>query len=522
MKPFGSTGAFHLDTDRGKLSRVTVRAAGVTVFSQAVMLAVQMFATVVLARLLTPKDFGIVTIVTTFSGLVMSFGLNGITEAILQRDEINRFLASNLFWINLAQGFVLTLVFAASGSLIALWFREPLVARVVVVMSLTVLLGSTSVLHLALLKRAMRFSAISINDVVARVLAVIISILSGWAGWGYWALVAGAVAQTLSISIGAWSMCRWIPSFPRRAPGTGKMVRFALSIYGHFITSYGGRNIDNVLIGHRFGTISLGFYKKAYDLFVLPASQLLSPIAAVILGTLSRLNRDRCEYKRYFLKELSILAFIGMPVSAVLTLAGKDVIRVVLGPQWGMSGRIFTLFGPAIGVMLIYHTHGSLHLSLGKPDRWFRWGLVELGVTVLFFILGLRWGPEGIAVAWTASFAVLIVPAFWYAGRPIQLGVGSILAVIWKYTLASIVSGLACAAIIRQIPTLGAMSGIMGAQVRILVTFSLLLALYLCTVRLSCGSEPFFQVARLFMQVSPWTRSQVRLTGSNEPNEVVS
>ncbi|HWZ81702.1 MAG TPA: lipopolysaccharide biosynthesis protein [Terriglobales bacterium] len=498
MRPFTDTGSFHLDTDHDKLPQVALRSAGLTVVSQGVILAVQMFATFTLARLLTPHDFGLVTIVTTFTGLLGSFGLNGITEAVLQREKINRFLASNLFWINLAQGLVLTLVLAASGSLIAHWFREPLVAQAVFAMAPTILVSSTSVLHLALLKRAMRFSAISINDICARVLSVFVSIVLGLLGWGYWALVVGVIAQAVSTSIGAWAMCQWIPSFPRRAKGTAAMVRFSLSVYGHFITSYGARNVDNVLVGLRFGTISLGFYKKAYDLFVLPTNQLLSPMSAVVIGMLSRLSREQQQYKRHFLTGLSVLSFVAMAVSADLTLVGKDVIRVVLGPNWEATGGIFTLFGPAIGVMLLYNTHSALHLSLGKPDRWFRWGLIEFGTTVLFFILALPWGPEGIAVAWSASYAVLIIPAFWYAGRPIHLGLGPILAVTWKYILASVLSGITSAAIVRELHVLEGMPGILGAEVRIVTTSSVFLVVYLSVVRIGCGREPFTQLTRLF------------------------
>lgn len=507
VRPFAAGGSFHLDTDHGELPRVALRSAGVTVFSQGVILAVQMLATFTLARLLTPHDFGLVTIVTTFTGLLGSFGLNGITEAVLQREEVNRFLASNLFWINLGQGLVLTLLFAASGSLISVWFQEPLVGRVVLAMSPTILVGSTSVLHLALLKRAMRFSALSINDIVARVLSVVISILLGWFGWGYWALAAGVMMQALSTSVGAWVLCHWIPSFPRRAEGTGAMVRFSLSVYGHFITSYGARNIDNVLVGLRFGTIALGFYKKAYDLFVLPTNQLLSPMSAVGIGALSRLSKDPPQYRKHFLTGLSVLSFVAMAVSADLTLVGTDVIRVVLGPNWETTGKIFTLFGPAIGVMLLYNTHSSLHLSLGRPERWLRWGLIEFGVTVLFFILALPWGPGGIAVAWSASYAVLLVPALWYAGRPIHLGIGPMLAVVWKYVLASIVAALGCVVAIREFPVFERMPGIVAAESRILTTSLVFVIAYLFLVRLGCGPEPFSQVARLVGRLGWWQKS---------------
>ncbi len=132
-----------------------------TVFSGGFALAIQVVATVVLARLLTPRDFGLVAMVTTFSLLLSNFGINGITEAIVQQETIDHTHASNLFWINLLGGLLLTGGFAAAGTLLAMFFGEPLVAPIAAGVSLSIILTSISVLHLALLKRAMLFSAVA-------------------------------------------------------------------------------------------------------------------------------------------------------------------------------------------------------------------------------------------------------------------------------------------------------------------------------------------------------------------------
>jgi PST family polysaccharide transporter len=147
--------------------------------SQSLAFAVQMIATVILARLLAPADFGVVTMVTTFSQLFMNCGLNGFTEAIVQREQLNDRLASNLFWINVGAGLLLTIGFAASGSLLAKFYHSPHVADVAMGCSLTIFLTSFSVLHLALLKRAMRFTTISANDLVSRGVSVVVSIVLG-------------------------------------------------------------------------------------------------------------------------------------------------------------------------------------------------------------------------------------------------------------------------------------------------------------------------------------------------------
>ena len=234
----------------------------------------------------------------------------------------------------------------------------------------------------------MRFSTVSINDIAARAGALLVAIALGFAGFGYWALVAGALAVPAMVAIGAWVQCRWIPGLPRRVPGTGEMVRFALNIYGRFSFNYFARNTDNLLVGWRFGSSALGFYKKAYDLFLLPAGQLSSPLTSVAVSALSRLDRGSEQYRRYFLRILAVMAFVGMGVGADLTLIGKDVILLVLGPAWAPAGRIFMFFGPGVGIMLIYNTHGWLHLSIGTAHRWFRWVVVEFIVTAALFLLG--------------------------------------------------------------------------------------------------------------------------------------
>ena len=518
MRPFDTAGIFHPAGEDGGLRRRAVRGAGVTVFTSGLGLVLQIVSTVVLSRLLTPKDFGVVTMVTTFSLLLVNFGLNGFTEAIVQWEEVDRVLASNLFWISIGAGLLLTVSFAAAGGLMARFYRDPLVTHVAVGVSGTIFLTSLSVQHLALLKRAMRFSQISAIDILSRIVSLAVSVILAWRGWGYWALVAGVLAQPLVQSIGAWTLCLWIPSLPRRAKDTGAMVRFAIHVYGRFSVNYFARNMDNLLVGWRFDAQSLGFYKKAYDLFALSAGQLVAPLTVVAVSALSRLNRDRAKYRQYLIGSLAVLSFVGMGVGADLTLIGNDVIRLLLGPGWTAAGRIFMFFGPGIGIMVLYGTHGWIHLSIGRADRWFRWGILEFIFTGLLFLLGLRWGPVGIAVAWTASFWILTIPAFWYAGRPIHLGIEPVIAAVWKYVLASLLAGCASAAIVRSFPTFIALPGAFGAFIRIMTTSVLFGALYLgIVILLHRGCDPLYQVARLLREMIPWGKTS-KLPAAGDPD----
>ena len=504
MKPFQPDGTFRPIATGEGLRRTAVRGAGVSIAGSVAMFAVQMGSVAILARLLTPSDFGIVTMVTTFSLLLRSFGLNGFTELIVQRDELTAALASNLFWINLAIGTTLALVFAGSGRLLALFYHSAAVVQVTQGMSLTIGIGSLGYIHSGLLWRAMQFRSTAILNFLGQLLQVIVSIVLAMAGWHFWALVWGSVTQTTVVAVGAWLICRWVPGRPRRTAGTGSGLKFALNVYSHFAFSYLTRNTDNLLVGWRFGARALGFYKRAYDLFVLPETQLLAPLSAVAVSTLSRVNHDREQFQRYFLRTLSVLALFGMGIGADFALVGKDLIRFLLGPGWEEAGRIFALFGPGIGVMLLYNTHGWIHLSTGRPERWFRWGLVEFVLTVTLFLLALRWGASGIALAWTASYFLLMLPGLWYAGKPIGLGIAPMFAVIWKFLAASVGAGLGTVPIVRAIPNFAALPGGLGALMRIVSVSSVFSALYIGgVIVLHRGLKPLSETSNLLRDFLP-------------------
>jgi O-antigen/teichoic acid export membrane protein len=277
-------------------------------------------------------------------------------------------------------------------------------------------------------------------------------------------------------------MCRWMPSRPGRASGTGSGLKFAMNVYAHFAFSYSTHNTDNLLVGWRFGARALGFYKRAYDLFVLPQTQLLAPLSAVVVSTLSRVSRDREQFQRYFLRTISVLALVGMGIGADFALVGQDLFRFLFGPGWEEAGRIFALFGPGIGVMLLYNTHGWIHLSIGRPERWFRWGLMEFVCTVSLFLLTLRWGPSGIALAWTISYFLLMFPGFWYAGKPIGLGdwagirghLEILCSIGWGW--------LGTVLIIRAMPYFATTFGATGAFVRMVSVSLIFFGLYIAGV----------------------------------------
>ena len=153
--------------------------------------------------------------------------------------------------------------------------------------------------------------------------------------------------------------------------------------------------------------------------------------------------------------------------------------------------------------MLLYNTHGWIHLAIGRPERWFRWGLMEFVCTVTLFLLVLPWGPSGVAFAWTASYFLLMFPGFWYAGKPIGLGIGPILAIIWRFFAGSALAGGLTVLMLKAIHSGPAVSA-SGALVRMVTVSVVFFSLYLGgVVALHKGFRPLSETAGLIRELLP-------------------
>ena len=488
-------GTEHLRRDlRGR----ALAGASVTFIAQLCSFGLGIAGTVILARLLTPRDFGLVTMVLAFSLLLQNFGVNGFIEATIQKENLNHEHVNALFWVNAAINLGLALLFMASAPLLVWFYKEPLLGPIVVGIAVSILFSGLSTQQQALLRRNMEFRKVAVTDVGATLASLAVAIVLARLGWGYWALVARWVAVPVVTTVLAWVLCEWRPGLPVRTEGVGPMLRFAFNTYGNFVLFYVGKTVDKILVGRLQGSQALGSYDRAYQLSTTLPSQALTPLNSVAMSVFSRLADNPPKYRHTYVAMLSIFSFVSMPASAVLALTGNDLILFVLGPQWASSGPIFSVFGLSIGMLVMYHTHAWLHLSLGTPERWLRWSIVSLVVTVLLIVGGLQFGPIGVAAGYSASLYILTPPALWYAGRPVGLKVSSVVSGVWKYFVSALAAGLIC----RFIMTKYGLMAHANHLPRIIVTSVLCTAIYLLLiVALYGGVRPISQFIRVLREM---------------------
>jgi O-antigen/teichoic acid export membrane protein len=213
----------HLRTD---LKRRSVRGGLITIISQGAQFLIQMAATVVLARLLVPADFGLVAMVTAFTSVAQGFADLGLSEATIQREDITHKQVSTLFWINVSIGLVLMLATVGMAPVLAWFYRDTRLKGITFAVSLTFLIGGLRVQHDALLRRQMRFTSMSIRDVASSAMGVTVAIVMAWKGAGYWAIMALPLITNFAQMALSWLMVGWIPGLPRRDAQVGSMIAF--------------------------------------------------------------------------------------------------------------------------------------------------------------------------------------------------------------------------------------------------------------------------------------------------------
>jgi PST family polysaccharide transporter len=309
-------------------------------------------------------------------------------------------------------------------------------------MALSIIFSGLGTCHLALLSRYMKFNLSAIAQVLAAFISTALGIVTALNGFGFWSLVLRRVSQPLVTAVFAWLFCRWKPGIPAKGTSIRSILIFSYKTYGNYLLSYVRNNLDKILVGKAFGKSSLGHYDRASQLSAVLPNQVTVALQGVGIATLSRLADDPPRFRSYFSKALSVLAFLGFPGSVLFTLLGRDIIFVLLGDRWSIAGAIFAALGPGIGVFVIYNTNVWLHISLGRVDRLLKWGFIVLGTSILFYSLGLLFGPVGVAVAYSIMFYILLIPALSYAGRPAGIKASFYLEILWKYWTASLVSGL--------------------------------------------------------------------------------
>jgi O-antigen/teichoic acid export membrane protein len=345
-----------------------------------------------------------------------------------------------LFWINMLVGVILAFLTLALAPALAGFYREPRLLWVTVALASGFLFNAAGVQHWALLQRQMRFTAMAVTEILSLVVSNAIGVGMAIGGYGYWALVVTSVSMPATSTLCVWLATQWIPGKIHRNSGIRSMLRFGGTLTVNGIVVYFAYNAEKVLLGRFWGAEALGLYGRAYQLIGFPTAMLNTAVGTVAFPALSRLQDDPKRFKNYFLKGYSLVLGLTLPVTIACALLADDLIFVLLGPKWTDAAMIFRLLVPTILVLAMINPMGWLLFSLGLVGRSLKIALVLAPLVIASYVVGLAYGPRGVAFAYSATMLLWLVPHLWWcvhgtvislwdllraASRPFLAGMGA-------------------------------------------------------------------------------------------------
>ena len=363
-----------------------------------------------LARLLSPKDFGLVGMVMAFTGVLSFIRDFGLSSATVQRTTISEEQSSTLFWINILIGALLGLITVAMAPAIAAFYGEPRLFGITAVLALGFLFNAAGTQHAALLQRQMRWTTLAVISVVSLMVGAAIAIAGAEAGYGYWALVWMSIASPLAGTLGSWLTAGWVPAMPQRHTGVRSLILFGATLTLRGLVTFVAYNADKVLIGRFWGAQAIGIYGRAYQLVNMPTEHLNSAVGEVAFAALSRLQNDPVRLKSYFLKGFSLVLGLTLPITLVCVLFSDDLVFVVLGPQWKDGAAIVSLLAPAMAIYAIINPLEWLIYSIGLGARSLKISFVFAPFMIMGYLIGLPFGTKGVAFAYSAAMALWLIP----------------------------------------------------------------------------------------------------------------
>ncbi|HEY7086619.1 MAG TPA: lipopolysaccharide biosynthesis protein [Tepidisphaeraceae bacterium] len=446
-----------LGTDRllADLGGHSARGGALMIASDTFQLVLGFVSTFVLARILVPGDFGLVAMVGSIMAFVATMRDFGLPMATVQKPNLTHIQLSNLFWLNLKLAALVAILLTGLAPAIAWFYRQPQLTAITWVMTVGVFAVGMSTIHMGLLRRQMRFRAITAIESCGAAAGVAVAIPAAMMGAGYWALVLQQVTASVATGAALWAVSRWRPGPPQRN-GDDPEMRSMLS-YGKYLTgsravNYVGKNLDVVLIGKFAGAAPAGLYQKAEQWAGLTFWQVYSPLSDVLVASFSRLQQDPERYRAYFRKSVMGLYFITAPAMAFACVGANEIILLLLGPKWAAAVPIFRVM--AIGALAgsVLHVAKWIYLAEGSTKRQLSWSLIATPVLVGGVIAGLHWGAIGVACGYTVASCMLALPGLRYALKGSPLHVSDFASAVWRPTLAALLAAVALFGLQRGAP----------------------------------------------------------------------
>ena len=393
-------------------------------YSQVIL---SMFVSAVLARILSPEDYGIVAVVTVFSTFFATLSNMGFCAAIIQKKDLTDEEIDYIFSFTVYVAVGLMILFAACAYPIAAFYNNRVYISLSIMLSVALLFNAMNMVPTGLLNKEKRFVTIAVRTVTIYLGTALITVLLAKAGFRYYALVIRSIMTAVCSFI--WNYASTKPKFHFRIKmdPIKKVIGFSGYQFAFNVVNYLSRNLDNLLTGKFMGSAELGYYNKAYNLMLYPVNNLTGVISPVLHPILSEYQKQLDEIYKKYIKIIKLLACFGLYIAPVCFLASNEMISILYGDNWKRTVICFQLLSVAIVPQMINSSAGAIFQAIGNTKLLFQNSCINTTITIVAILIGVFVGKNievlslCVAIAYIfhffSAFTMLITMGF---GYPLQ------------------------------------------------------------------------------------------------------
>lgn len=416
--------------------------------AQAAKIATQFISVAVLARLLTPHDYGLIAMVFVVGNLVSLLRDMGTAAAIVQDPELTQETTNAVFWINVGLGLILCVGLLAFSGVIAHAFRNDEVRPLLWVLAPSFPITSVGAVPRALLERKSAFSIVASIEITVAVLGFIVTAFSAWLGAGAMSFIYGTLAMAVVSTTAMWIASKWMPNKPAGSDRLRRLLTFSGNLSAFNFINYFARNADSFVIGRYLGAAALGIYSNAYKVMLFPLQNMTYVANRALYPVMCRLENP-AEMRSLYMKSVSLIALLTAPLMAGIFVLREPFIDVFLGRRWHEAAAILQWLAPIGFVQSIVSTTGTVYMVRGRTDVLLQIGVFNAALQVISFFIGVQWGVLGLAACYFIANVIGAIPALHLALKQLD---GRFLDVA-RDTWVALASALAMAFVVWGVET---------------------------------------------------------------------
>ncbi|MEG1581053.1 MAG: lipopolysaccharide biosynthesis protein [Bacteroidaceae bacterium] len=368
----------------------------------------------ILARMLTPKDFGVVAIATVFILFFSTFSEMGIGPAIIQRNDLSKRDTSSIFMFTVWMGIGISTLFFFCAPLVGSFYRDPTLTTICKLLSINLLFSTLNIVPNGLIYKNKLFKYIAIRTLLVQLLTGAIAIISVFAGVGIYALIIHPIlSASLIFFLNYYKYPQQI-HLTLQKTALAKIAKYSTYQFMFNILNYFSKNVDKLIIGRTIDMTSLGFYDKSYQLLMLPLQNVSLVVGPVLHPVFSEMQKDKESIKRSYEKIIHILSFISFPLSIFLLFCAREIVLILFGDQWIQAIPVFQIFSLSVSILILLNTSGAIFQASNDTRSLFFSGVTSFTTSIIAICIGVFYfkSIKAIALLMDISFIIYFIQCY--------------------------------------------------------------------------------------------------------------